>query len=973
VFPKIPALFVFTPLEMSATNTQHRQPPKAIRKLAEQLDLDPAIFIDESLVGRRGFFRHGRKTADACRYCLENDRIIGLSLRGQNVSNLSWMADEAFNEIEDLLFGENSFTSLTIPGSWTKLRRVDLSHSPRLRRVVFAGSADALERLEITDAGLTQLQLPAAGCPKLQYLDLSRSEIKKLVLSGPCSSIHSLHLRAAALETLSLTADFPVLDTLDVAENPSSKLELPAHLILPQKLLRLYAKGCAPKNCPTVLLQGADNAIDQARSWFQALQAGSEKNRIVKLLINGNGNVGKSTLWCALKNLKESACTCDDHQTTHGIELTVEALSLEDVDFRGWDFGGQEVYQGTHRLFLTDGAVQVMVLDYVSEEAARTGDPVPDRSNGTAEEPAKLVRNLALQHFYKRQKALGPSSKFIIVQTKKSDGHDRHPAALQLEREENLPYEFLDAKKTKGVRGLREDLQDVARELPIHGMQFPNSWLKVRQWLASNLRANKTAQEPLRVITKTDFHTKVVKDFAVIDDERMIDALLTFLHAAGDVYVNKEHLKDRIIIDLNWALEGIYRPLQRGGFQRRAKQDKGKLFVDDIYPDTTGAERDLLLEFMQSCGMCFPADWQTERNKRNDYYIFPAFLPAEADPIVTHSWKKLPSTPSWSATLPFRDLPAIQALICDLGRKTTKVQLWAEGIDLLLSDTRERKEQQVHLPMARCKIELAGGSDAAALQCQLVVTLDDPEAAAWLPSIQEWINEHFQNLNWTSNDTAQTQVQAEVLRSGEQDLFARKDLRERVSDETRVAFCISNHPNFSQVDYKGEREEISNQLEGYNVHLAAENALTEDKLAAAIDNGKDYVRVLHFVGHGEKKGIFLYDNEHLRNPQKLGATELKNILWLAKKTNPALECVVLNACLSSSLARAASEVGCYAVGTTDEVENREGTYFSAGFYKSLNRDPGNYEAAFTHGITFCERKLKKPAAHLFNFFTPQIS
>ena len=51
-----------------------------------------------------------------------------------------------------------------------------------------------------------------------------------------------------------------------------------------------------------------------------------------------------------------------------------------------------------------------------------------------------------------------------------------------------------------------------------------------------------------------------------------------------------------------------------------------------------------------------------------------------------------------------------------------------------------------------------------------------------------------------------------------------------------------------------------------------------------------------------------------RNVKMLTADDLKTLLRLARKTNPLLSCIVLNACLSKSLAKAASEVGLYAVG-----------------------------------------------------------
>lgn len=961
--------------------------PVSIQSLEDHLGL---TFVLDETHDPAIFGRYGRRVIDACRYWMRDGVVAGLCARASGITNIAWINAPEWADLEVLLLGENNFPELVIPATMTKMWHLDLNDSPELTTVRFLGSPPRLRRLEATDCPkLTTFEAPA-NCPELHYfdlngcaltsfsldgdfrtlvyLDLTQSpQLKEFSLAGDFASLLSLHLRAAAqLTQISLTASLPALDTLDL--HGTNVSELPANAILNCPLYRLYAHGCTPKNCPAAFLEADGNVLDNVRSWFQALQAGSEKNRIVKLLINGNGNVGKSTLWCALKNEKESACTCDDHETTHGIELTMEALTLDEVDFRGWDFGGQEIYQGTHRLFLTDGAVQALVLDYVSEQAAETGELVPDRSNTDPSTPDQLVRNFPLEHFYIRQKALGPRSKFLVVQTKKGGGHKRHPAALKLEEEENIKYEFLDAKAINSVRSLRRDLEDLAKELPIYGMPFPSSWVKVRHWLADVLKANANATTPLRVIDRSDFRAHVVKEFQVTEDDQMIEALLIFLHAAGDVYVNKEHLKEKIIIDLSWALEGVYRPLRRGDFQRDAKDAAGKLFIDKIYPNTTGSERDLLLEFMQSCGMCFPADREIDRNTASEYYIFPAFLPEQPDLRVESSWRALPNAPTWSATLPYRDLPAIHALICDLGRKTTQGQLWHSGIDLFLIDAREQDSSKESLPEAHGKIELTDAPEGEH-GCQLVVTLDTPGATVWLPSIQEWVGEHFKNLEWQANETARTQVQVFQGRGGEK--FSAQQLLDQTPKEIRVAFCISNHPRFPQIDHKEERAQINQQLTGYTIHLAHKSAITEDQLAAAVDRASDGVNVLHFVGHGEKKGIYLYDDEHLRSEKLLTTNELKTLLRLARKTNPLLTCVVLNACLSQNMAKAASEVGLYAIGTTDEVQNKEGTYFSAGFYKSLARNPGDYELAFTHGKTFCERKINRNVDDLFQFFPPQ--
>jgi hypothetical protein len=958
-----------TPAPRFYPDTPNMTKPASLQPLEELFDLD---FVLDETNDPAIFGRYGRRDVDACRYWMRGDVVAGLCARASGITSTNWLNKPEWADLEVLLLGENNFTDLVIPAGMTKLQHLDLNASPDLTSVRFAGSPPRLRRLEATDCPDLSTFVVPTDCPDLHYFDLNGCALTSFALDGDFSSLVyldltkspklqafslagnfaallSLHLRAAAqLTKVSLTASLPALDTLDL--HGTNVEILPANVILGSPLYRLYAHGCAPENCPAAFLEADGNVLDNVRSWFQALRAGSEKNRIVKLLINGNGNVGKSTLWCALKNKKESACTCADHKTTHGIDLTVEVLALDEVDFRGWDFGGQEIYQGTHRLFLTDGAVQVLVLDYVSEEAARTGKPVLDRSNGDTEAPDKWVYNFPLKQFYTRQKTLGPRSKFLVVQTKKGLGHDQHPAALKLEKEADLFYEFLDAKKPNGVKRLRRDIEDLAKELPIYGMLFPSSWLKVRQWLAGVLKANDTSVEPLRVIDRTNFRTKVVKDFGIADDDQMIEALLIFLHAAGDVYVNKEHLKDKIIIDLSWALEGIYRPLQRGDFQRDAKKDNGRLFVDYIYPNTFGSERDLFLEFMQSCGMCFPADREIDHQATSEYYIFPAFLREQPDLRVQRIWKLLPAAPTWSATLPYRDLPAIHALICDLGRKTTQGQLWHSGIDLSLIDTRDREADKAPLPEANAKIELTDAKEGEQ-GCQLVVTLDSPEAAAWLPSIQEWVSAHFSDLKWQANEAARTQVQEEVVKSRGGETFDKDDLQDKMATEPVAVWFVAHPLGTEKLSFNTELGMVKSRMTALDSVARIEPAVNATFQSLRDRCKKHRPSVLHFIGHGTEKNILVFHEENGPGKVMVAPVKFKRQIEMIRKYAP-LELIVLNACFSAEFAQQISSPDLYVIGTEDSLKNEVASDFAADFYGHFYKDNYSIADAFLAALEF---------------------
>ncbi len=86
----------------------------------------------------------------------------------------------------------------------------------------------------------------------------------------------------------------------------------------------------------------------------------------LKLLVVGNEAVGKTSL---LRYLVEGKARNPAEARTPGIvqyeRIQVQAWSPEDcqVQLNVWDFGGQEMMRGTHRFFLTERSLYLLVLE----------------------------------------------------------------------------------------------------------------------------------------------------------------------------------------------------------------------------------------------------------------------------------------------------------------------------------------------------------------------------------------------------------------------------------------------------------------------------------------------------------------------------------------------------------------------------------------------------------------------------------
>ena len=102
--------------------------------------------------------------------------------------------------------------------------------------------------------------------------------------------------------------------------------------------------------------------------------------------------------------------------------------------------------------------------------------------------------------------------------------------------------------------------------------------------------------------------------------------------------------------------------------------------------------------------------------------------------------------------------------------------------------------------------------------------------------------------------------------------------------------------------------------------------------------------IVHYGGHGDKEGIVLQG-------KNLQADVLTRILKLSKKT----QCVVLNACNSLAIAKAAAEYVPYVVGTQDKIDDNTAIAFVQGFYMGIISDM-TIEEAFENGLAVIKRE-----------------
>jgi internalin A len=486
----------------------------------------------------------------------------------------------------------------------------------------------ALQSLDCRDTQVSDLR-PLAKLTALQSLDCSRTQVSDLGPLAKLTALQSLDCSGCILSDVS-EAFWHKLSLIELVLHNSRVLGLPMEVL---------------SQSP------GENCLDALRAHLKDVAAGAELVTDVKLLVLGNGRSGKTQLCRRLCDLPFQP----SWNSTHGIRVTSATLPKTDgqttVRLQIWDFGGQDIYHGTHSLFVHTRAA--FVLTWAKDaEAARE-----------YEHEGISFRNHPLLYWveYVRQLAEAKSP-VVIVQTKCDHVSEEEPRAP-------VPDDALKAL------GFRRELHfgagnDRGRDELTLALRNAVAWLRDKQGVARigagrlrvqrRLEALRNADGALppeyRLLDKVTFRAWCEEEGGVSSP----DHLLAYLHNAGIVFYRTGLFHDQIVLDHAWALNAIYAVFDRTRCYRRLLKEGGRfdrVRLEELIWREQGfstAEQHLFLSMMRSCGICFIYR-SGPRGIEDDETIFiaPDLLPGR-DAVQTElddRWGLDP--PDWSVTFEY--------------------------------------------------------------------------------------------------------------------------------------------------------------------------------------------------------------------------------------------------------------------------------------------------------------------------------
>ena len=265
-----------------------------------------------------------------------NKNLSSLNLVDNKIENILSLSD--LKELQDLRLSNNVLTDISPLEKGAQLSVLHLNNCQlKSNQLSAIANLTQLTELKLRDNVLENINF-VSKLTKLQVLELSNNQIADIT---PLETYY---------RNISPTA---TIELIDLQNNKIREIEPFAAF---ERLSFLYLQGNPVKDYPLDRL--ATVTVPKLKTFFS--EPKDELNSQAKLILFGNSHVGKTTL----KRVLEGEAIKKKENTTPGVQISqwkTKSIYNNELSVNIWDFGGQEYYHGTHRLFLTPNSIFVLL------------------------------------------------------------------------------------------------------------------------------------------------------------------------------------------------------------------------------------------------------------------------------------------------------------------------------------------------------------------------------------------------------------------------------------------------------------------------------------------------------------------------------------------------------------------------------------------------------------------------------------
>ena len=464
----------------------------------------------------------------------------------------------------------------TIPseiGSLTNIKELSLSDNHLKSVPSDISLLVGLTELYLNDNELCSLPSAICNLSRLEILYLNHNCLNELPPEiGRLTSLRKLFLYGNKLRTLPVEiGNLAALSSLYLEDNeltslPESIREIP-------KLELLYLHRNDGLGLPREVLGAGwrqDGVVADPKyllDFYFSLQSQGERPlNEVKLLLVGRGESGKTSVSKALRGEEFDR----EQRETPGIEIKAWPLKCsegDEVKVHVWDFAGQEITHETHRFFLTERSLYLVVLD--------------GRGGQQMEEAEYWLSHVERYGSRRNGDQIERSPVIIVLNKWQSPGpYDVEQRRLQREYSNIFAFVQTDCVNGFGIAALRDTVCAALGKIPAVRQKWPVSYFDLRQKLANLVENPDPTQR--RHFLKWEAYREVCAACGVTEQDRQ-HSMAENLNALGVAlyYGDDDRLRDTRVLNPNWAANGLY-GLVRGVQRLPYLGNRGHLWAGDF-------------------------------------------------------------------------------------------------------------------------------------------------------------------------------------------------------------------------------------------------------------------------------------------------------------------------------------------------------------------------------------------------------
>jgi internalin A len=625
-----------------------------------------------------------------------------LSISSTQVSNLYPLKD--LTALQKLSIDETSVSDLSPLSNLTALQKLFINNT-QVSDLSALKDLTALQKLFGYNTQVSDLS-PLRDLMTLQELSISRTQVSDLSSLKGLTALQKLTIEETQVSDLSPLSDLTALQELWISKTLVSDLSPLKGLTALQTLIArstslsdlnllkdltnlqlLNVPLCPIQYIPKEIYNQGNCANDLFAYWQDLEQSKAQKNNQLKIMFLGNGCVGKTTLlhWFLDNAFKELSL---EDGRTHGIIIQPYQFKDSDVLAHFWDFGGQEVYHATHRLFLGRRSLYLLVWATESPDAAHEErhppqywlDMIAD-IGGNERSRVLIVQNLFD----------GQTERNILTDAQRQDYEKRGL---------DITTYCINAKTGVKIKSLTSAIEEEAEQLIKTNIEeLPTSWVKIRKAVADKRLAKD------KTLAKADFEN-ICRDCGLTTDPNVI---LGYLHRAGELFHYKNQFDNQIILDQEWALKAVYAVLKRDRIERY----KGVFTLEDLKefwqkdnPNLTDEEAKIFLNFMLANKTMFYTEGGYQGNEKNPEFVVPQLLPT-TEPNRYRTWQRITDKTRHRIQYAFLHRDIIERFIVATAHLSKNKDYWRNGLFIeygedeamieVVTDAQDDKIKYIHI------------------------------------------------------------------------------------------------------------------------------------------------------------------------------------------------------------------------------------------------------------------------------------